>query len=338
MTRLHVTRAAALLALLVPAAFAADPPPAPRDPPVPRGSAVETLNLILPAAIHGEMIPCGHCATLAGGLGRLAGLIQACKDTADHVLVADGGDLLPAGDPDPQVERFLIDVMTRQIGCTVFSVGEFELARGEKYLRDLTAGHPGVDWIAANIVDRVSRKPRFSPYAIRRAGQVTIGFTSVIDPDFAPQGLDPGTEIAVPEPALQDVLDQMRSECQYVVCFVHTRMKTLSRVLGAVTGVDIAVSSHDKRIENYPTIIGNARHVFFGGPDGRFANWANVVLEPGKEPYMQAGRTLRLGDVAPEDSTVANAVRAFLGTDAPADPVVPAADDGSGAAGGAVEH
>jgi 2',3'-cyclic-nucleotide 2'-phosphodiesterase (5'-nucleotidase family) len=321
--------------LLVPAAFAADPPP------TPRGSPVETLNLIMSAAVHGEMMPCGHCASVAGGLGRLYALIEACKDTADHVLVADGGDLLPAGDPDPQVERFLIDMMTRRIGCTVFSVGEFELTRGERYLRDLVAGHPGVDWVSSNIVDRATRKPRFAPYVTRRAGRVTIGFTSVLDPELAPKGLDPGMEVAAAAPALQDVLDQMRSECDYVVCFVHTRMKPLRMVLDSVTGIDIAVSSHDKRIENYPTIIGNARHVFFAGPDGRFQNWANVVIEPDKAPYMQAGRTLQLGEGAAEDSTVTHEVRKFLGTDSPEKRAGPAGDDrleGTEGAGGATEH
>ncbi len=299
------------------------------------GSEVETLNLILSAAVHGQMMPCGRCATVAGGLGRLGALIQACKDTADHVLVADGGDLLPAGDPDPQVERFLIDMMTRRIGCTVFSVGEVELARGERYLRDLVAGHPGVEWVSANIVDRVTRKPRFSPYVTRRAGRVTIGFTSVLDPELPLPGLDPGIEVAAPAPALQDVVDQMRAECDYVVCFVHARMKPLRMVLDSVTGIDIAVSSHDKRIENYPTIVGNCRHVFFGGPDGRFQNWANVVLEPGKAPYMQAGRTPRLGEGSAEDSTITREVSKFLGTDSPSEPEVPADDDRSE---GAVEH
>jgi len=276
----------------------------------------ESLNLILSAAGYGEMLPCGHCTSKAGGLARRATLIQACQDTADHVLVADGGDFLKKGAPDPQVDKFLTDMLVRRLHYTVFGIGEIELGRGERYLRELTQGQTGVDWVSANILDRATRKPHFAPFVIRQAGRARVGFTSVLEPSLVPAGGDTSLAIGDPASTLQDVVDQMRSQCDLVVVFGHMRHIPLRTLLESVTGIDIAVSSHANRIENFPMRVGEVKQVFYGGVDGRFQNWANVVITP-QQIYTYGGRTFYLLDHVPEDSTVVRELVAFFGTDSP---------------------
>ena len=276
----------------------------------------ESLNLILSAAGYGEMLPCGHCTSKAGGLARRATLIAACEDTADHVLVADGGDFLRKGGPDPQVDKFLVEMLVRRLHYTVFGIGEIELGRGESYLRELTQGLSGVDWVSANILERATKQPRFKPFVIRQAGRAKIGFTSVLEPSLKLAGGDTALVVADPASSLQDVVDQMRSECDLVVVFGHLRHIPLRTLLESVTGVDIAVSSHANRIENFPMRVGEAKQVFYGGVDGRFQNWANVVITP-REVFTHGGRTFYLLDHVPEDSTVVRELTAFFGTDQP---------------------
>jgi 2',3'-cyclic-nucleotide 2'-phosphodiesterase (5'-nucleotidase family) len=283
------------------------------------GPAFESLNLVLSAASYGQLLPCGKCVSKAGGLARRASIIQACQDTADHVLVADGGDFLAKGGRDPQVDRFIVDMMVKRLDYTVLGIGEIELGRGESYLRELTAPHPGAEWVSANILDRATRKPRFAPYTFRRAGRAVIGFTSVLQPDLAPAGLDSGLVVAEAGPALQNAVDAMRAECDLVVVFGHLEHMPLRRLLESVTGVDIAVSSHARRIENFPQRIGDVTQVFYGGPNGRFQNWANIVITPEKV-YTHGGRTFYLLEHVPADSAVVREIVAFLGTDSPADP------------------
>jgi 2',3'-cyclic-nucleotide 2'-phosphodiesterase (5'-nucleotidase family) len=294
----------------------------------------ESLNLILSAASFGEMLACGHCKSKAGGLARRATLIQACRDTADYVLVGDGGDFLRRGGPDPQVDRFLVDMLVRRLHYTVFGIGELELSRGEPYLRDLTHDHPEVDWVSANILDKKTGKPRFAPYVTRRAGRATIGFTSVLEPSLAPARLDSALVVAPAGPALQNAVDAMHADkVDLVVVFGHLRHMPLRELLESVTGVDIAVSSHANRIENFPSRIGEVTQVYYGGVDGRFQNWANIVITP-KEVFTYGGRTFYLLDHVPEDSTVVRELTAFLGTDSPADDAEPERGEGEGGGSG----
>jgi 2',3'-cyclic-nucleotide 2'-phosphodiesterase (5'-nucleotidase family) len=296
-----------------------------------RAPAFESLNLILSSAGDGELLPCGRCTSKAGGLARRATLIRACRDTADHVLVADGGDFLRKGGRDPQLDQFQVDMMVRRLYYTVFGVGEIELSRGEPYLRELLQAHPGAQWVSCNILDRATQKPRFAPYVTKRTGQAVIGFTSVLEPVLAPAGLDSALYVAEAGPALQNTVDAMRAECDLVVVLGHLRHMPLRALIESVTGVDIVVSSHAKRIENYPMRIGDVRQVFYGGVDGRFQNWSNIVITP-EEVFPYGGRTFYLRDHVPNDSTVTRELVAFFGTDSPP----PAEDDEDG--GGVVEE
>jgi 2',3'-cyclic-nucleotide 2'-phosphodiesterase (5'-nucleotidase family) len=272
-----------------------------------------TLSLILSAETRGELLPCGHCGH-AGGIARRAAVIRACRDTADFVIAAEGGDIFRPGEPDPQLDAFLVRILA-QLQYSVLGVGDEDLRRGVPYLRELVAAHPGLEWVSANILAADTGKPIFAPYVLRRAGPHVIGFTSCLDPalwkEFAPSA--PGVTVADPVERMGEVLASMRKECQLVVCFVHMDLKPLRKLLTLVEGIDIAVDSHGPRVEAYAERVGRARHVFFAGPQGRLINWADVELLP-EGPALRASRTIILHGGADEDSTVAREVMSFLGT------------------------
>jgi 2',3'-cyclic-nucleotide 2'-phosphodiesterase (5'-nucleotidase family) len=283
-----------------------------------RGARSSSLDLILSASTLGELLPCGECHIAAGGLPRRAGMIQACRDTADFVLVADGGDLLLPGGADPQVEHFLVGLLAR-IGYSVLGVGESELGRGIPYLRELVADHEGLEWVSANIVDTRTGEPVFAPFVLEQAGSHVVGVTSVLEP--ALWTASSGGAVAV-EPVVETmarVVARMRRECDLIVCLAHVRYLALAELLESVEGIDIAVASHQPRLENYPKRIGHTQQVYFAGSRGRFQNWARVVFTA-DGPVLDRGRIYHLLDHMPEDSTISREILNFLGTDEPPGP------------------
>ncbi len=280
--------------------------------------AYQSLNLILSTATRGQMLPCGHCKLKAGGLARRATIIAASRDTADFVLVADGGDLLLPGEADPQVEAFLVQMHAR-LGYSVLGVGEGDLRRGVRYLEDLVAPHPELEWVSANILDAASGEPLFRPYVLKPAGEVVIAFTSVLEPElWAEEDAAQHPEIAVAPPiaALTALMPTLKRESHLVVCLAHERFLAIRDLAAGVEGVDIIVAGHGPRVDNYPQRFGHARQVFFGGVEGRFLNWSNVHIGPDLADPLN-GRTFYLLDGTPEDSTIARDVLAFFGTREP---------------------
>jgi 2',3'-cyclic-nucleotide 2'-phosphodiesterase (5'-nucleotidase family) len=287
------------------------------EPAAPAPGEIQFVNLILSAATKGEMLPCGVCKLKAGGLGRRATIIQASRDTADFVLAGDGGDLLLPAGPDPQVESFLVG-MHAKLGYSVLGVGEEELKRGARYLDELVAPHPGLEWVSANILDAATRKPVFKPYVLRRAGKWVIGFTSVLEPEVWQKHAEtqPGITVEPHLESLMRMMPRLRSECDLVVCFAHTRYLAVRDIAGMIEGMDIVVASHKPRVEYYPQRIGFAKQVFFGGTDGRFLSWSNVRFDAqGADPLN--GRTFYLLDSVADDSTVVGEVLSFLGVREP---------------------
>jgi 2',3'-cyclic-nucleotide 2'-phosphodiesterase (5'-nucleotidase family) len=282
------------------------------------GTGSQSLVLVLTAATHGEMLACRPCRLSVGGLARRAGFIQACRDTADYVLVADGGDLLPPGGPDPQVDGFLLGLLAR-LGYSALGVGEADLAGGPRYLKELAAAAPGLEWTSANVVDARSGAPLFAPWVRREVGGHTIGFTSCLDPAlWAKRPGRPDSIAVLPAlPAMTELVATMRRECDLVVCFVHMETGALRRLLTGVDGIDIAVASHDERIEYYPQRIGSTYQVMYAGHGGKCVNWSYVFLTPeGAAPYR--GRTYYLTEGGAEDSALTREIVRFLGTDDPA--------------------
>jgi len=279
----------------------------------------QTLSLILSAQTRGELLPCGHCRVAAGGLARRSAMIHACRDTADFVIAAEGGDIFRPGGPDPQVDAFLVGMLAR-LQYSVLGVGDEDLRRGVPYLKELVASHPGLEWVSANILEARTGKPVFAPYVLRRVGPHVIGFTSCLEPELWKEFAagSPEVEVADPVEKVRELLVSMRKQCQLMVCFVHMRYKPLRSFLVRVDGIDIAVDSHGPRIDNYPRRIGRTRQVFFSGPKGRFINWVDIQVVPqGLTP--RAGRTFYLRDGWDEDSTVTRDVLTFLGTREPPD-------------------
>ena len=289
---------------------------------------IQFMNLVLTADTQGEMLPCGRCKTNAGGLARRASVIAASRDTADHMLVADGGDLFLPGGPDPQVETFLIGMLAK-LGYTVFGVGEADLTRGKSHLETLVAPHPGLQWVSANILDAATRQRVFKPYVLRQVGTAVVGFTSVLEPKLwqAESAAQPGILVEPCRESLLRIMPAMRKECDLVVCFAHAQYREVRQICADIEGLDIVVASHKARIENYPRRIGYAKQVYFAGSRGRFINWATVRIAAGGADPLN-GRTLYLVDSIAEDSTVVREVLAFLGTSEP-----PAMGEGPGGEG-----
>jgi 2',3'-cyclic-nucleotide 2'-phosphodiesterase (5'-nucleotidase family) len=244
-------------------------------------------------------------------------MIHTCRDTADFLLVADGGDLLLPGEADPQVEGFLVDMLSR-LGYSALGIGEGELRRGVAYLEELVADHDGLEWVSANVVDATTREPIFAPYLLQRTGSTTVGLTSVLEPDLWEPLAERAPTVAV-EPVIETmtrVVAEMREECDLVICLAHMRYLALRRLVESVEGIDIVLASHKPRLENYPTRMGNTAQVFFAGSRGRFQSWASVALTP-DGPVPDRGRIYYLLDHCAEDSTVTREILDFLGTDAP---------------------
>jgi 5'-nucleotidase len=127
----------------------------------------------------------------AGGAEFLATHLRRLEAASDHTLIVSAGDLIGASplisalfDDEPTIEAMNL------VGLDLNAVGNHEFDEGAAELRRMQEGGCHVDgcfggdgfdgadfrFLAANVVDRVSRKPLFAPYAIRTFNKIKVGF------------------------------------------------------------------------------------------------------------------------------------------------------------------
>jgi 5'-nucleotidase len=184
-----------VLGLVLPATAAAKP----------RDVDVQLLSL---NDFHGHLEPNtpgtivpnpGDTAILAGGAEFLASHIRALEQGNRRSLFVSAGDLIGAS---PLISALFHDEPTveamNEMGLDLNAVGNHEFDEGEDELRRMREGgcHPtdgcydGPDadsqpdgfggaefgFLAANVVDKATRRPMFAPYAVRRFKGIKVGF------------------------------------------------------------------------------------------------------------------------------------------------------------------
>lgn len=190
---------ASLSLLSAPSSYAA---PAPKP-----GKTVE-LQLLAINDLHGNLEPPsgsggrvntgsvdGGPATAtvdAGGVAFLADHLQELRAEAPHSLTVAAGDMVGAS---PLISALFHDEPTIEaldlLGLDVTAVGNHEFDEGVAELRRLQDGgcHPvdgcqtghefegaGFPFLAANVVDTITRQPVLPPYLIKNVGSVKVGF------------------------------------------------------------------------------------------------------------------------------------------------------------------
>jgi 5'-nucleotidase len=154
-------------------------------------------NLEPPTGSVGRILPApGQSEVQAGGAAFLASHIRALRATNPNSLVVSAGDLIGAS---PLLSAAFHDEPTieamNMIGLDLNAVGNHEFDEGEVELRRMQEGgcHPtdtagtcadtdgrfdgaNFQFLAANVVERDTGAPMFPAYAIKKFGNIKVGF------------------------------------------------------------------------------------------------------------------------------------------------------------------
>ena len=147
------------------------------------------LEATTPGAIQLTADPASRVP--AGGAEFLAAHLRRLEGAGENTLIVSAGDLIGAS---PLISALFHDEPTIEamnlIGLDLNAVGNHEFDEGAAELRRMQEGGCHADgcfggdgfaganfgFLAANVVDRSSRRPFFAPYAIRKFKGIKVGF------------------------------------------------------------------------------------------------------------------------------------------------------------------
>ena len=112
---------------------------------------------------------------------RLAAAVEACRDTAQLVVLVDAGDRWTGNayvDRTPTPGMPMIALMNR-LGYDVATLGNHEFDHGQAFLGRMIDSMD-FEVVCANVVSDTCTFPQLPPYTILRRDGIRIGFVGVV--------------------------------------------------------------------------------------------------------------------------------------------------------------
>jgi len=266
----------------------------------------ETLYIVQTSDIHGAILPHDfvHDTAAVTSLAHAMHVIRELRESGEVILL-DNGDILQ-GQPLVYYSNF-VDTAGRHICSDVMDYMGVDAATVGNH--DIEAGHAVYDrlrqefrfpWLAANVLNRETGEPYFTPYAvIRKAGWkiAVLGLTTPAVPQWLPEKLWEGMEF-------RDMLETAREWVPMIlekehpdlmVGLFHSGTGTGDETTGVaenagryvasrVPGFDIVFTGHDHRAVQTAVVNSRGDSVLILNP-GSHAAYLSLV-----EVHMENGR------------------------------------------------
>jgi 5'-nucleotidase len=325
---------------------------APHAPVVVRIAAIGDLHGHLRPPPERVLMPDGR-PVVAGGVPRLATLIQRMRAQGPHFAFVSAGDLIGASpllsayfDDEPVIEAMNL------MGLDFNGIGNHEFDSGVGHLRRLLNGgcpekgcrsgqaYGGARFpvLAANVIERSTGKPLFAPYAVKDFDGVRVAFIGVTlraTPIILSPRAAEGLEFRDEADTVNALVPELRRQgIEAIVVLMHQGGYTRGRynecvdfsgpVIGIVErldpAVDIIVSAHTHQA--YICKIGG-RLVTSAGPYGRLVTDIELRIDRGSRDVVSAAAVNRVvGPELPEDTAQAALVARYAALAAPITRVV----------------
>ena len=204
----------------------------------------------------------------------------------------DSGDLLNEEEAIPSAieksARMKAEHMVelyKTIGIDAVNIGEFDLALGIGYLKEL-AKKTDFPFISANIVD-AGGAPIFPRYVIKKIGDKNVGILGLIgDTSGMPNKVKEITngEASVTDivAAATEVVKELEGKVDYIVALTHQPANRDWVVARRVNGVDLVVGGHDKQRTEDPLDVDNKARIVRAGEKGQYLGMFEVDLAADK--------------------------------------------------------
>ena len=172
--------------------------------------------------------------------------------------------------------------LLKTIGIDAVNVGEYELALGIDYLKEL-AKKTDFPFISANLVD-AGGAAIFPRYVIKKVGNKNIGIIGLI----GDTGDIPGKvkEITNGEASVTDAIDAVNSaieetkgKADYIIVLTHQQANRDYVIARRVAGINAVVGGHEKQRTEAPIVVDDKTLIMRAGEKGQYLGMFQVDVD-----------------------------------------------------------
>ena len=235
--------------------------------------------------------------------------MDSLKTAYGQVLLVDGGGFFPEEDNRRDAAWFLMDAM-KTLGTDAVGVGERDLRFGRAFLEQ-RAKKSGLPITSANLLDKKSRRPVFSPYVVKKVGTVTVGIFGLITDKGE---LGPGKDsLAVDDPqvaARNAIIELKRKGAQVIVLLSQLGKTEGEDLVTAVEGIDAVVMGRNVILIQRGRMVKNTIAVY-SGEQGQYLGRTEITLDEKHKMTTGDAEAVLLGPEIADKPEIASLVKGF---------------------------
>jgi 2',3'-cyclic-nucleotide 2'-phosphodiesterase (5'-nucleotidase family) len=239
----------------------------------------ERLTIVFSNDTMGKIRSCGCPKNDLGGLGRQATFVRTARDTAQHLLLLDGGDFFGT---QINYGKEKADVSMKSMIRMEYdgiAPGEAEFSMGFEYFRD-RAREIDLPVILSNVYDGQTGELLFPAHKIvTYPSGLRVGLIGVFgDKIPLPPQVEAGSiEIKSPISRVRSELKAIRAEVDLVAILAHMGFNEARDLAIKLDGIDIIILGHEGRPMR-STRQFNGAYLLQVPKEGRFLGVAHAVL------------------------------------------------------------
>jgi 2',3'-cyclic-nucleotide 2'-phosphodiesterase (5'-nucleotidase family) len=144
------------------------------------------------------------------------------------------------------------------IGYDGLNIGDNDLILGVEYLRALQK-YSKIPFLSANIREKETGKPIFTPYLVKEMDGIRIGIIGVLTPDIAPSIAEEIDRYFIEDPSMAaiEIINGPMANCDYIIALAHLNPSEIEFLAQVAPHISVIIGGHD-RSPVYPRVINRA--------------------------------------------------------------------------------
>lgn len=187
--------------------------------------------------------------------------------------------------------------MLQALAPDVLVPGNHEFDYGDDHFLQV-ADSSGLNWLAANLIDSVSRQPVFPSGQLIKRGGWELAVVGITTPELKEVSLPVNADqfsIVDHVTAIRQSFDSLKQsgDPDLLILVSHAGIDVDSTIASAIPDIDLIIGGHSHTVMTKPAVIGKT-HIVQSGSRGRFLGELTVTAQRGKPSV-----SFKLHDIGP---------------------------------------
>ncbi len=267
-----------------------------------------SLTILHTNSSNGVLENCGCPEHPLGALEKRLALIKEIRESNEHVLLLDSGDLLSSF--GNSIKDSLAIESVNLMAYDAITIGDQEFSNGVDFFRRVV-NNGKIPFVSSNVA--VEGQSLSLPYRIFDVGGIRIAVIGVTSPSvflLFPDDKKLGVEVTNPDSVLRDIISEVEGKSELIILLSHSGYDEDLAFATKYPSIDIIVGGHSQTLLKEPTKVDETL-IVQAGQSGFNLGELDLILEKSGKILSYEWRLIPLTLELPDDPEILSLIKEY---------------------------